>query len=79
MSKPTRVIGIGEFRQRATEIIREVETSAQPVSIARRGKPVVELRALEDGSGDLIGSVTIPEGTDLTQPVAAAEEWSATR
>jgi prevent-host-death family protein len=77
MSKPSRVVGIGEFRQRATEIIREVERSAEPVAIARRGQPVVELRPLRKDSPDLIGSVTLARGTDLTKPVMALEEWSA--
>lgn len=80
MDRASRVIiGIGEFRQRATEIIKEVESSAQPIAIARRGKPVVELRPLKREAEDLIGSVTLIEGTDLTEPVLSPEEWSAAR
>jgi prevent-host-death family protein len=79
MSKPIRIVGIGEFRQRATEIVKEVETSAEPVAISRRGKPVVELRPLGHGAVDLIGSVDVLEGTDLTAPVLAPEEWTATQ
>jgi prevent-host-death family protein len=78
MSEPTRIIGIGEFRQRATEIVKEVETSAVPVAISRRGKPVVELRPLGHGADDLIGSVDVLEGTDLTTPVLSPEEWTLT-
>lgn len=79
MDRKERVIGIGEFRQRATEIIKEVEMSAEPIAIARRGEPVVELRPLKRAAEDLIGSVTEIEGTDLTEPVLSPEEWSAAR
>jgi antitoxin (DNA-binding transcriptional repressor) of toxin-antitoxin stability system len=68
-------IGIGEFRQRATEIIREVEATARPVIIDRRGRPVVEIRALAAEEKSLIGSVEVMEGTDLTEPVIDPADW----
>lgn len=77
MAETPSVIGIGEFRQRATEIIRKVETSAEPVAIARRGKPVVEVRPVSQAPDDLTGSVTVEEGVDLSKPVLSADEWSA--
>ncbi len=72
-----QVYGIGEFRQRATEIIKQVEESAQPVQIARRGKPVVEIRPLVPEATDLLGSVTVADGVDLTAPAVDPSEWSA--
>jgi hypothetical protein len=68
-------IGIGEFRQRATAIIREVERTARPVVIDRRGRPVVEIRALAVPEASLLGSVEEIEGTDLTEHVIDPVHW----
>ncbi len=71
------IIGIGEFRQRATEIIRRVEETAQPVIIARRGRPVVEVRALHPPDDTLLGSVDVAPGVELTDPVVEPADWDA--
>lgn len=73
----TSIINMGEFRQRATEIIRDVEESARPVIVARRGRPVVEIRAVTVGTGSLLESVTVQPGVDLTEPVSDAGAWDA--
>lgn len=70
-------VGIGEFRQRATEIIREVEESARPVVVARRGRPVVEIRALRPSGDSLLGSVEISPHVDLTEPAVDAGDWES--
>jgi len=36
-------IPIGDFRQRATELVRQVEETKRPITITRRGVPVAEL------------------------------------
>ncbi|MFV1962740.1 MAG: type II toxin-antitoxin system Phd/YefM family antitoxin [Acidimicrobiia bacterium] len=72
-------IGIGEFRQRATEIIRRVEETAQSVTIARRGKPVVEIRAMQASAASLLNSVDVSADFDLSEPVVDPREWDATR
>jgi antitoxin (DNA-binding transcriptional repressor) of toxin-antitoxin stability system len=72
-----RHIGIGEFRQRATEIIRGVEESARPVIVARRGQPVVEIRALRRLDEPLLGSVEVSPDVDLTEPVVDPGQWEA--
>ena len=72
------IIGIGEFRQRATEIIREVEETARSVIVARRGRPAVEIRPVRNSAESLIGSVTVMPGIDLTEPVIEASEWEST-
>lgn len=74
----SEIIGIGEFRQRATELIRAVEERAQSITIARRGKPVAELRPISHLSSSLEGSVTIGDDVDLAAPVLDPSEWSAT-
>lgn len=72
-------INIGEFRQNATEIIRAVETEGTTVTIARRGKPVAELRPVTGSLGSLKGSVVVSEGVDLGAPVVDPGNWEATR
>jgi prevent-host-death family protein len=72
-------INIGEFRQNATEIIRAVETEGRTVTIARRGKPVAELRPITRSIGRLAGSVTVSDGVDLTAPVVDSSDWEASR
>lgn len=75
----SNLINIGEFRQNATEIIRAVETEGTTVTIARRGKPVAELRPVTGSLGSLKGSVVVSEGVDLSAPVVDPSDWEATR
>lgn len=75
----SETVGIGEFRQRATEIIREVETTGRPVVLDRRGRPVVVLRPITPHEGSLIGSVEVLDGADLTEPVVDPAMWESAR
>lgn len=71
-----RTVNIGEFRNRASELVRSVEESGQPILISRRGLPVAELRPVRQGSSrPLRGSVKIAPGVDLTEPVVDPEAW----
>lgn len=72
-------VPVGEFRQRATEIVRLVEQTKEPVLITRRGKPVVELRPAAADPASLRGSVKLRTGTDLTRPALEPEAWEANR
>jgi prevent-host-death family protein len=74
-----RAVPVGEFRQRATEFIRLVEETKQPLTITRRGRPVVELRPASADPAALRGSVRVLPGTDLTRPVIEPEAWEAAR
>jgi antitoxin (DNA-binding transcriptional repressor) of toxin-antitoxin stability system len=69
-------VAVGEFRQRATELVRQVEETKQPITITRRGVPVAELRAVTVAPDALRGSVTVLD-PDLTRPVVAPEDWEA--
>jgi antitoxin (DNA-binding transcriptional repressor) of toxin-antitoxin stability system len=71
-----REVAVGEFRQRATELVRQVEETKQPITITRRGVPVAELRAVTVAPEALLGSVTFLD-PDLTRPAAAPEDWEA--
>lgn len=72
-----RQVPVGEFRQRATELVRQVEQTKQPITITRRGVPVAELCAVRADAEALIGSVTFLD-PDLTRPVVGPEDWEAT-
>jgi prevent-host-death family protein len=74
-----RNIPVGEFRQRATEIVRLVEQTKEPVVITRRGKPVVELRPAAADPSVLRGSVKLRGSGDLTRPALEPEAWEANR
>jgi antitoxin (DNA-binding transcriptional repressor) of toxin-antitoxin stability system len=71
-----REIAVGEFRQRATELVRQVEETKQAITITRHGVPVAELRAVTVDPEALRGSVTYLD-PDLTRPVVGADEWEA--
>ncbi|MDH3500495.1 MAG: type II toxin-antitoxin system Phd/YefM family antitoxin [Acidimicrobiia bacterium] len=74
------VVNLGEFRNRAAELIRVVEESGRPLVIARRGRPVAELRPVVARTRrSREGSVTFAPGVDLTTPVIDADEWEAER
>jgi prevent-host-death family protein len=71
-----REIPVGDFRQRATELVRQVEETKEPITITRRGVPVAELRAVAVHPEALLGSVTYLD-PDLTRPVVPAKDWEA--
>lgn len=73
-----REIAVGEFRQRATEIIRRVEETKEPITITRRGVAVAELRSVRSDPAALLGSVMVLD-PDLSRPVLTPEEWEAVR
>ena len=53
----SRQVAVGEFRRRATELVRQVEETKQAITITRRGVPVAELRAVTVDAETLLGSV----------------------
>lgn len=71
-----REIAVGEFRQRATELVRQVEETKEAITITRRGVPVAELRSVTVDPEALLGSVTYLD-PDLTRPVVGPEDWEA--
>ena len=73
-----REIAVGDFRQRATELVRQVEETKQSITITRRGVPVAELRAVTVDPETLLGSVTQLD-PDPTRPVVGPEDWEAAR
>jgi antitoxin (DNA-binding transcriptional repressor) of toxin-antitoxin stability system len=71
-----REVAVGDFRQRATELVRHVEETKEVITITRRGVPVAELRAVTVDPEALLGSVTYLD-SDLTRPVVGPGDWEA--
>jgi len=71
---PKHEVAVGDFQQRATELVRIVEKTKQPITITRYGVAVAELRAVIPNERDLAGSVTYLDD-DLTRPVLDPEDW----
>jgi len=69
-------VAVGDFRQRATELVRQVEETKEVITITRRGVPVAELRAVTADPEALLRSVTYLD-PDLTRPVVGPEDWEA--
>jgi antitoxin (DNA-binding transcriptional repressor) of toxin-antitoxin stability system len=69
-----------EFKARALEYFRQIETSGESLIVTDRGQPTLEIRPYQDKSSDplevLRGSVLRYE--DPTAPIAE-EEWEAAR
>ncbi len=71
-----REVAVGDFRQRATELVRQVEETRESITITRRGVPAAELRAVTGDPEALLGSVTYLD-PDVVHPVAEPEDWEA--
>jgi prevent-host-death family protein len=59
-----KTIGAAEFKAHCLRILDEVQRSGEPVTITKRGKPVAEVKPVEDEQrpsvlGCLKGTVTI--------------------
>ena len=67
-----------EFKARALEVMRQVESTGQSVIITDRGKPTIEVRPYHKTDHSpldmLKGSVT--DYTDPTEPVAG-DDWES--
>ena len=69
-------VNASEFKAKCLQIFRDLEAHRlDKVIVTRRGKPVAELRPSQTAEtgpdiwGCMRGSVLIPEGVDLTDPV----------
>jgi prevent-host-death family protein len=69
-----REVAITEFRRRATEFVRLVEKTRQPVRITRHGVAVAELRPVSNAADELLGSVTFLDDK-LTAPTLDPSDW----
>ncbi len=70
-----RIVGVGEFKTHCLRIIEEIATVRTPLTITKRGVPVVRLVPL-GGVGALFGALrgTVTTSDDLIDPVARPRE-----
>jgi hypothetical protein len=85
MSEAVLEISASQFKAKCLALFKELEARRYDrVVVTRRGKPIAELRATPPGAeipdlyGAMKGSVTIPPGVDLTEPLLedVPEAWS---
>lgn len=74
MTEAVLEIGVTEFKAKCLALFKELEARRlDKVVVTRRGKPVAELtppiREVTDLYGCMEGSVILPEGVDLTEPI----------
>jgi antitoxin (DNA-binding transcriptional repressor) of toxin-antitoxin stability system len=83
MTEAVLEINVTAFKAKCLELFKQLEARRyDKVVVTRRGKPIAELRPaateIPDLYGCMKGSVTIPPGVDLTEPVLedVPEAWS---
>ncbi len=59
-----RFLTVTELRQRATQIVAEIEATKEEVVITKNGKPVVLMRFIGEDAFALKGPVTEPIGQE---------------
>ncbi|MGH6944029.1 MAG: type II toxin-antitoxin system Phd/YefM family antitoxin [Geminicoccaceae bacterium] len=74
MAEAVLEIGATEFKAKCLAIFKQLEARRyRKVVVTRRGKPIAELTPprteVPDLYGCMAGSVIIPPGVDLTEPV----------
>ena len=70
-------IGAGEFKAKCLDILKQLgDRKLARVVVTRHGKPMAVLTPPDDGAATLVnllgamaGSVIIPDGIDLTEPI----------
>lgn len=77
-----KMIGAAEFKAHCLRILDEVQSSGEPVTITKRGRPIAEVKPIEKQErrsiiGALKGSVL---GYDRPlEPAIDPDEWHANR
>jgi antitoxin (DNA-binding transcriptional repressor) of toxin-antitoxin stability system len=83
MTEAVLEINVTAFKAKCLELFRQLEARRyDKVVVTRRGKPIAELLPAATGIPDIYGcmegSVIIPPGFDLTEPILqeVPEAWS---
>ncbi len=83
MTEAVLEINVTAFKAKCLELFKQLEARRyDKVVVTRRGKPIAELRPsaaeIPDVYGCMEGSVIIPPGVDLTEPILeeVPEAWS---
>jgi prevent-host-death family protein len=67
-----------QFKARALELFREVESTGNPVIVTDHGKPAIEIRKYRDRQRDPLAILknSVTEYAEPTEPVAD-DDWEA--
>jgi len=83
MTEAVLEINVTAFKAKCLELFKQLEARRyDKVVVTRRGKPIAELKSpasdVPDIYGCMKGSVVIPPGLDLTEPILEdiPEAWS---
>lgn len=84
MEDDVLTISASDFKAKCLTVFRDLERrKIRRVIVTRRGRPIAELTAprgkVPELWGCLRGSVSIPSGVDLTEPLLPDEEFDAAR
>lgn len=79
MKMTTRSIGATEFKAHCLELMDRVARTRQPLTITKRGKPVVQVVPAAEEPAKLFGALkgTVIGDPDLVSPTG--ERWEAER
>jgi prevent-host-death family protein len=74
-SPPERTVGSGEFKARCLELMKEVQERHEPLVVTRRGKPIVRILPVVEGSPQSFGALagTVRYTGDIVAP--DVEDW----
>ena len=84
LRRTERTIAAGEFKAKCLRIMDEVNETGQPVTVTKRGEPVIRVVPIIDGKkknersffGDLEGVIEIVgDPDDLIRPAFELDEW----
>ena len=67
----------GEFKAKCLKVMDEVQAKRTPVTITKRGKPVVKVVPVETKQDEIFGCLTgkIKIKGDIVKPVFSLREW----
>lgn len=77
MKVTSKVIGAAEFKARCLDLMDRVARTKQPLTVTKRGKPVVQVVPAAPQSRSLFGAMkgTVLRADDIVSPTG--EPWEA--
>jgi len=71
----------GEFKARCLKVMDQVQSTREPVTITKRGRPVAKLVPVDRRNDDIFGSLkgVVEIVGDIESPLVPPEEWEANR
>ena len=74
-----KTLAAGYFKARCLKIMDEVESTRQPVTITKKGRPVAKLVPVDGQPEDIFGCLKdeIEITGDLLAPVVPPEDWES--